>query len=129
MPLARQLLLSCLHVKLSPVFVLAAYSGLKELWWHQGMLQHWPAGLCSAYALAILVTAAQWLQSLQLASVSLETTMQQLCQSIGNAAQLMDLASTVHQSNAQMQQNEEVRACPPGEMLHCSDCFTASREV
>lgn len=83
------------------------------------MLQHWPAGLCSAYALAILVTAAQWLQRLQLASVSLETTMQQLCQSTGNTAQLMDLASDVHQINAQMQQNEEVRAAE--EVLHCSD--------
>ena len=109
--------------------VFAAYSGLEELWWHQGMLQRWPEGLCSAYALAILVTAGHWLQSLQLAPVSPNTTMQQLCQSIGNAAQVMDLASSVHQTSMQMQQTEEARAYPPDEVLHCSKCSTASREV
>lgn len=92
--------------------VLAAYSGLEELRWHQGMLQRWPPRLYSAYALAILTTATQWLQSLQLASVSPNTTMQLLCQTTGSAAQLMDLADSVHQLSVQMQQTEQVRACP-----------------
>lgn len=108
--------------------VLATYSSLEELWWHQGMLQRWPAELCSAYTLAILVTAAHWLQSLQVASVSPDTTMQQLCESTGNAAQVVDLASTVHQTSMQMQPAEEVMACPPEGVVPVY-CPTACREV
>ena len=93
------------------------------------MLQRWPPGLCSAYALAILATVARWLESLQLASVSPNTTLQQLCQSTGNAAQLMDLASSVHQLSVQMQQAEQVRACISDELLLRNDCATASGEV
>ena len=96
---------SCRNCRMT---VTVACSGLQELLWHDGMLRRWPAALCSAYALAILSLAAQWLHSLQLASVSSDTTMQQLCQSTGSTAQLMGLASSVHQTSAQMQQSEEV---------------------
>lgn len=93
--------------------VAVACSGLEELWWHQGMLQRWPAALCSAYALATLLTATEMLQSLRLVSASPNTTMQQLCQFLGNAAHLMDLASSAHPTSAQMLQVEEVQSLLP----------------
>lgn len=78
------------------------------------MLQRWPAALCSAYALAILQTAGHRLQSLQLASASpQDTTVQQLCHSLGHAAHLMELASSVHQTSAEMQQSAEVQSLVP----------------
>lgn len=72
------------------------------------MLHLWPAELCTAYTLAILETAAHWLQTLQLASLTPDTTIQQLCQSAGHAARLTDLASNVHQLSTQLQQQVEV---------------------
>lgn len=72
------------------------------------MLHLWRAELCTPYALAILETAAQWLHTLQLASVTPDTTIQQLCQSAGNAARLIKLASDVHQLSMQLQHNVEV---------------------
>ena len=100
-----------------------ACSGLDELRWHQGMLQRWPAALCSAYALAILLTAGRWLHSLQQTALASpgDTTVQQLCQSLGNAAHLMDLASSVHQKSTQMQQSAEVQSLVLPSV--CSDVF------
>lgn len=84
------------------------------------MLHLWPPGLCTPYALAILETAAHWLQTLQLASLPPDTTMQQLCQSAGNAARLIDLASNVCQLSTQLQQNVEVlRFCSASQMTCC----------
>lgn len=99
------------HVDASCETVPCACSGLEELQWHKGMLQRWPAALCSAYALAILLTAGHRLQSLQLAPASpQDTTVQQLCHSLGHAADLMELASHVHQTSVEMQQSAEVQS-------------------
>ena len=85
-----------------------ACSGLEYLQWHQEMLQHWPPEFCRVYSLAMLVTASQWLQCLQLASASPITTMLQLCQTMSNTVQLTQLASDVHQRGVQMLQAGEV---------------------
>jgi hypothetical protein len=81
-----------------------ACSVVEQLQWHQNSVQQWPAELRSIYCLVILKAIRQTLTAQQQGCILADATAKQLCQAVGCATGLGNIATDILQANAAWEQ-------------------------
>ena len=81
-----------------------ACSVVEQLQWHQNSVQQWPIELRSTYCLVILKAIRQTLTAEQQGCISADATVKQLCQAVGCAIGLGNIATDMLQAGAAWEQ-------------------------
>jgi len=81
-----------------------ACSVVEQLQWHQNSVQQWPIELRSTYCLVILNAIGQTLTAEQQGCNSADATVKQLCQAVGCATGLENIATNILQAGAAWEQ-------------------------
>ncbi|DBA74364.1 TPA: hypothetical protein ACH3X1_011135 [Trebouxia sp. C0004] len=97
----------------------------EQLQWHEISVQQWPIELRSTYCLVILKTIRQILTAEQQGYISADTTVKQLCQAVGCATGLENIATNILQAGAAWEQDAVL-----SQMLHQqAQCRSREKEV
>ena len=81
-----------------------ACSVVEQLQWHQNSVQQWPIELRSTYCLVILKAIRQTLTAEQQGCLLTDATIKQLCQAVGCATGLGNIATDILQASAVWEQ-------------------------
>ncbi|KAL0020961.1 hypothetical protein WJX79_010163 [Trebouxia sp. C0005] len=93
-------------------------SVVKQLQWHQNLVQQWPIELRSTYCLVILKAIGQTLTAERQGCISADATVKQLCQAVGCATGLGNIATDILQASAAWEQGD-VMSQMLDQQAHC----------